>query len=93
MKENEVKQLKVGSTYQINSLCSRDEPIISTGKFQGFAVMGSAEAVCIELDKSHKKLAGKIRMIPSHMILSLDVLKEVKKKDKDDEDTLTKSYL
>jgi len=85
MKENELLQLTVGSTYQIMSLGSRDEPITTTGKFLGFSILGSSEAVCIELDKSHKKFAGKRRMIPSHMILALDILNEVTNKKKDDE--------
>jgi hypothetical protein len=93
MKEKEVQQLTEGSSYQITSLGSRDEPIVTTGKFTGFAVVGAAEAVCIKLDKSHKKMAGKIRMIPSHMILTLDIITEAKKKEKTDEDALAKSYL
>ena len=93
MKEKEIQQLTEGSSYLITSLGSRDEPIISTGEFTGFAVVGAAEAVCIKLDKSHKKLAGKTRMIPSHMILTLDVISEAKKKEKTDEDAMAKSYL
>jgi hypothetical protein len=93
MKDDDLQQLKVGSTYQIKSIGSKDEPLISTGKLKGYSILGSMEAICIELDKSHKKLSGKIRMIPSHMILSLDVLKEVKEKKKTDEDAMAKSYL
>ena len=93
MKDKEPLQLIKGSTYQINSLGSKDKPIITTGKFVGYALVGNAEAVCIELDKSHKKFEGKIRMIPSHMILALDVIKEEVEKDKDDEDAMAKSYL
>ena len=78
MKDQEIMQLTLGSSYQITSLGSKEEPIVSKGKFLGFAVVGAAEAVCLKLDKSYKKLAGKTRMIPSHMILALDVITEAK---------------
>jgi hypothetical protein len=93
MKENELKQLIVGSKYHIFSLGSRDEPLETVGKFLGFSILGSSEAICIELDKSHKKLKGKTRMIPSHMVLALDVLSEAKDKEKPDEEGLARSYL
>jgi len=43
--------------------------------------------------KSHKKLAGKIRMIPSHMVMTLDIITEKKEKSKPDEDSLERSYI
>lgn len=92
-KETKLQTLKKGSIYQITSLGSRDEPIITSGKFVGYSIMGSSEAICIELDKTHKKIAGKTRMIPSHMILTLDVIKEEKDKDKADDETMARSYL
>ena len=91
-KENEPMTLTKGSKYQITSLGSRDEPISTIGKFIGYSILGGAEAICIELDKSHKKLSGKTRMIPFHMVLSLDVISEVKDKDKDDDENLARSY-
>ncbi len=93
MKEIELRSLTIGSTYEITSLGSKDEPIKSKGKFLGFSILGSSEAICIELDKSHKKLSGKTRLIPSHMILALDIISEETKKDKTDEETLSRSYL
>ena len=93
MKENELKQLIVGSKYHIFSLGSRDEPLETVGKFIGFSILGSSEALCVELDKSHKTLAGKTRMIPSHMVLALDVLTEAKEKSKSDDETTARSYL
>lgn len=93
MKKDEIRELTIGSIYQINSLGSKEAPITTTGKFIGFSAMGSGEGICIELDKSHKKLAGKIRMIPSHMILTLDIIKETKEKDKPDDETMARSYL
>ena len=86
-------ELKPGSKYQITSLGSRDAPITSSGTFIGFGVMGNSDAICLELDKSHKKLAGKTRMIPSHMILTLDIISEEKEKEKPDKDSLERSYI
>ena len=85
--------LTAGSIYNIQSLGSKDAPIETKGKFIGYSIVGSSEALCIELDKSHKRLAGKIRMLPSHMILALDVISETKEKDKTDEDNTARSYL
>jgi hypothetical protein len=93
MKKNEIMELKNGSTYQITSLGSKENPIISTGKFIGYAAVGNSDAVCIELDKSHKKLAGKKRMIPTHMIMTLDIINEVKDSDKPEKDILSRSYI
>jgi hypothetical protein len=93
MKDKEPQQLTVGSTYQINSLGSKDAPIVTSGIFKGYSIVGNVEALCIELDKSHKKMKGKLRMIPSHMILSVDIIKEVEEKEKDDEEAMAKSYL
>jgi hypothetical protein len=55
--------------------------------------MGNSDALCIELDKSHKKLAGKLRLIPSHMIMTLDIISEVKDKGKPEKDSLEHSYI
>ncbi len=93
MNKQGIMELKLGSKYQITSLGSKDAPIVSVGKFVGYSSMGNSDAICIELDKSHKNLSGKIRMIPSHMIMTLDILKVPKEKDKPDKDTLERSYI
>jgi hypothetical protein len=93
MSKPEIMELKLGSKYQITSLGSKDTPMVSTGTFIGYSAMGNSDAICLELDKSHKKLSGKIRMIPSHMIMALDILKEPKEKEKPDEDTMERSYI
>ena len=93
MKNKEIQTLTIGSKYQITSLGSKDTPIVTNGEFLGFSILGSSEALCLKLDKSHKKLSGKIRMIPSHMIMTLDVITEVKDKKKSDEETTARSYL
>ncbi len=74
MKENAQFQLTIGSKYRIRSLESRDKPLISQGTFNGYTVFGHDDAVCIELDESHKENTGKIRVIPAHMVIAIDVL-------------------
>ena len=68
-------QLTEGSTYKITSLGARDTPVVSSGTFKGYSVVGNMDAICIELDKSHEKLLGKLRIIPTHMIMHIDILK------------------
>jgi hypothetical protein len=61
--------LTPGSQYRIKSLEARDHPMETTGIFRGYA------------DKSHGEDAGKTRLIPTHMIISIDVLKAEKERE------------
>ncbi|OGS42663.1 MAG: hypothetical protein A3K67_05510 [Euryarchaeota archaeon RBG_16_62_10] len=72
--------LTVGSLYKIKSLESRDKPMETTGIFKGYAAVAHDTAIVIELDKSHGDEKGRLRLIPSHMIISIDVLKAEKEK-------------
>ncbi len=70
-------RLVEGSHYRITSLGTRDTPIISEGIFREYSGLGSLEAVVIELDaKAHKGEGGNMRLIPCHMILTLDIVKQ-----------------
>lgn len=75
MKQKNNLHLTEGSTYKITSLGTKDDPEITNGTFKGYSVVGNIEAICMELDKSHKGLAGKIRIIPTHMVMYIDVVK------------------
>jgi hypothetical protein len=88
MKDNAQFQLTVGSKYRIRSLESRDKPLISQGTFKGYTAFGHDDAICLELDDSHVDDKGKLRVIPSHMVIALDVLdvkEDTASKEKDDE--------
>lgn len=74
MAEDHAIFLTKGSRYRISSLETRDKPLITRGVFRGYAAVGPDDAVCIELDPSHQELAGRIRIIPCHTILSIDVV-------------------
>jgi hypothetical protein len=73
--------LTPGSLYKIKSLESRDHPMETVGVFKGYAALAHDTAVVIELDKSHGDEKGRLRLIPSHMILSIDVVKAEKEKE------------
>ena len=80
-KEEEIEPiiLTVGSQYRVKSLESRDAPLITHGKFLGYTSIGNDEGLCIELDDSHKEMKERIRVIPMHMIVCIDIIKAVKK--------------
>ena len=84
-KENEDTQsvkLTVGSQYRVKSLESRDAPLITHGKFLGYTSIGHDDGLCMELDDSHKDMKGRIRVIPMHMIICIDIIRA---KDKEEE--------
>jgi hypothetical protein len=70
--------LSEGSTYLIQSIGKRDETLITEGRFLGYTRIGSDEAICIEMKGPGKK----VRMIPVHMILAIDIISEVKPDEK-----------
>jgi len=68
-------ELTEGSIYKITSLGARDHVLETEGKFKGFISIGVDETgLLIELSKNHGKMAGKIRIVPLHVILLIDVL-------------------
>jgi len=73
MPEEAFVALTKGSRYRIQSVETRDKPMVSHGVFRGYAAVGPDDAVCIELDESHRELKGKVRLIPCHMVISIDV--------------------
>jgi hypothetical protein len=77
-------ELTEGSVYKITSLGARDNVLETEGIFKGFISIGVDETgLLIELSKNHGEIAGKIRIVPLHVILLIDVLdaKENNKKD------------
>ena len=76
--------LTKGSKYRIESLESRDKTVVTHGEFLGFTMMGNIDGIAMRMDKSHAEMAGKVRIIPSHMIVALDVI-EAKKEEPEKE--------
>ena len=77
-------ELTEGSKYKITSLGGRDQTFETEGVFKGFISIGVDETgILMQLSKSHGVMAGKIRIIPLHVILLIDVVavKENNKKE------------
>jgi hypothetical protein len=91
--EDEIRLIE-GSEYEVQSLGSRENPLVTKGIFRGYTMVGiHAEALCIELGSSHKKFEGKIRVLPSHMILAIDIIKEGEEEEDEEEDSPLRSYM
>ena len=85
-------ELTEGSEYKITSLGGRDNALETEGIFKGFMSIGVDEVgLLMELSKKHDKMAGKIRIIPLHVILAIDVL-ESKPNVKKNSDKETSHY-
>lgn len=86
MKKHEAEEDEVvltpDSRYRIKSLESRDNPLVTSGKFLGYTAIGHDEGMAMELDKSHKEDEGHIRVVPTHAIVSIDIIKAAEKEDK-----------
>lgn len=67
--------LTKGSKYRIKSLEAKDTPLVSHGTFLGYTLIGHDEGICLLLDETHKEYAGRCRIIPLHVIVSIDVIK------------------
>ena len=61
-KEDNGIVLTVGSRYSIKSLESRDNPLITSGKFVGYTAIGHDEGMAIELNDTHGDEAGRVRI-------------------------------
>ncbi|MCK5547402.1 MAG: hypothetical protein KAI64_00195 [Thermoplasmata archaeon] len=75
--------LTPGSKYRIISMEQREKPMITHGIFKGYTSIGNDEAICLELDESHKELKGRLRIIPCGMMLAIDVVEAAKEDKKD----------
>ena len=83
--EKDMISLTKGSRYRVESVQSRDSPLVSRGTFKGYTVVGPEQGICIELDSTHGEQEGTIRIIPCHMIIAIDVLEAVEFKEKSEE--------
>jgi len=74
--------LTKGSKYRIESVETKDKPLVSRGIFRGYTAIGPDDWICIEFDDSHKEMAGRLRIIPCHMIIAIDVVEAAKEEEK-----------
>jgi hypothetical protein len=93
MKEKKKMELTEGSVYKITSLGGRDVLLETEGVFKGFISIGVDETgLLIELNHNHGDMSGKIRIIPIHIILLIDIL-ESRENEKKDDDKLMSHYV
>ena len=76
------------SHYKITSIGARDNALETEGIFKGYANIGIEEAgLLMELGDTHGTEKGKLRIVPLHAILAIDIydhkdfVKEEEKKD------------
>lgn len=91
MEDKNKMELTEGSVYKITSLGGRDQLIETVGIFKGFISIGVDETgLLMELQEEHN--TDKIRIIPLHVLLLIDVL-ESKENEKKDEDKGMSHYV
>jgi len=92
MSEKEEMKLTEGSRYKVTSIGGRDIALETEGVFQGFASIGVDEGgLQIELGECHGDMQGKIRIVPLHAILAIDIL-DAKEDDKKEDSKDTNHY-
>lgn len=85
MKEIE-ELITIGSKYRIVSMRAEDSPLISVGEFRGYAAFSTETALVLRLDGSEGQVEGRIRFLPYHAILAIDVLELAPKKEQEKKD-------
>lgn len=84
MKGSDSEQFVVkGSKYRVVSKNGEGAPIISTGEFKGYAAFASELAIAIKLDTADGT-EGRMRFIPYHAILAIDVISMAVQKAKEE---------
>ena len=79
-------ELTEDSVYKVTSLGARDAVLETEGTFKGFISIGVDETgLLMELSESHGDMAGKIRIVPLHVILLIDILESKENQKKDEE--------
>ena len=91
IKKDELK-LTEGSRYKVISIGGKNIALETDGVFKGFASIGIDEGgMQMELGENHGDMHGKIRIIPLHAILAIDIL-DAKEGDKKDDSKDTNHY-
>jgi hypothetical protein len=92
MDKKEDLKLIEGSRYKIISIGGRDSSLETEGIFKGYATIGIEEAgLVIEIHTEHEKSGERLRIVPLHAILAIDVL-DVKQHEQRDEDKEPSHY-
>lgn len=76
--------LTLGSKYKVRSLASREAVLETAGIFKGVVSVGTIDGIAIEIEGGD--LNGKMRVIPTHMVLAIDIVEAVKNEEEAVED-------
>ena len=79
--------LTTGSRVRVRSAGSRDEALVSSGRFRGLVSIGGDNSIALELDDSVKEEKGRIRLIPLNALLAIDVVEAVKPEEEKQKET------
>lgn len=108
MKKEDVPKLIPGSRYRVLSMMTRDEPMVTEGEFKGFTVVGSMDALCMEIEretgperpkgakttaKGRGKKAKMLRLVPAQMVIAIDVLDQAKEKKREEAPSDARYYV
>jgi len=92
MDKKEDWKLTEGSRYKIISIGGRDSSLETEGVFKGYATIGIEVAgLLIEMNELHGEHQGKLRIVPLHAILAVDIL-DVKEHETINEDKEPSSH-
>ncbi|MEF8847585.1 MAG: hypothetical protein V5A68_00420 [Candidatus Thermoplasmatota archaeon] len=84
MKKSQM-ELTEGSKYKVTSIGGKNKVLETTGILKGFMSIGIEEnAIMMELTEENKEREGKIRIIPLHVILAIDIIDLKENNEKDD---------
>ena len=93
MKKKSHMELTKGSHYKIYSLGSREKYLTSEGVFEGYITVGVDEiGLLMELNDKNEHMSGKMRIIPIHAVLAIDIL-EAKPNDKKEDSNEISHYV
>jgi len=74
MNDTQKLELTEGSTYRILSISGKENALETTGVFDGFTTIGADEfGLIMKLKEGNKGASPKLRIIPLHAILAIDV--------------------
>ena len=86
MEDKNKLELTQGSKYKIFSLGGKENILESEGYFEGYLNIGVDEiGLLLKLSENHGDMMNKIRIIPLHVILAIDILDAKPNNNKDDE--------
>jgi len=86
MTVDENNRLTEGSHYLVKSLSTRDNIIKTRGFFKGYLQLGQHQAISMELDDTNED-AGETRIIPCHVIASIDVIERAELEEESKKET------